>query len=182
MRPFSINILLNKLLNNHLRYYIDSPSVVVRAKPSSKHADKLESDEKARTTAQAKALGPEGLALKKKELEGAKAENDKPIPEQILKSFPVPDVKSISWIPVQSVQEGNKESALTNGVHGGNALRKHINTDGAKLPFFVQFDHVQVRNRQCPALRTKLINISPTSLKFMLCYLLQLFPTIYARM
>lgn len=133
----------NVLIEPFSRYYIDSPSVVIRAKPSAVHADKLEKDEKDRIAVQVKALGPEGLAQKKKELDVAKAENDKPIPEHILTSFPVPDVKSISWIPVQSVQEGNKRKAVTNGVHKENELSKHIKADGSQLPFFVQFDHVQ---------------------------------------
>ena len=135
---------LRSSFNRFFRYYIDSPSVVIRAKPSSSHADALEKAEKERIAAQAKALGPEGLAKKKKELEDAKAENDKPIPERILTSFPVPDVKSISWIPVQSVQGKKTGKALANGVHGGTELSKHIKADGSELPFCVQFDHVQV--------------------------------------
>jgi hypothetical protein len=84
------------------------------------------------------------LAQKAKELEEAKAEHEKPIPTDVLKSFPVPDVKSISWIPVQSVQQvgTGRESGTPTAA---NDLSRHVNGDGLPLPFFVQYDHVKVR-------------------------------------
>lgn len=105
-------------------------------------ADRLEKDEKARIEAQVKKLGPEGLAKAEKLLEDAKAEHDKPIPNEIISTFPVPDVKTITWINVQSVQEpgkGRNQPALRRE----NSLSKHISADGEILPFFVQYDHVQ---------------------------------------
>jgi hypothetical protein len=108
-------------------------------------ADKLEKDEKARIEEQVKKLGPEGLAEKAKELEDAKAEHDRPIPKEILTAFPVPDVKTITWISVQSVQEqgiGRKQTIPPNQ----SLLSRHISGDGNALPFFVQYDHVQVNH------------------------------------
>lgn len=107
-------------------------------------ADKLEKTEKARIAAQVKKLGPEGIAKATKELEEAKAEHEKPIPTEILTAFPVPDVKSISWIPVQSVQEPGKGRHATQPP-ANSELFKHINSDGSQLPFFVEYDHVKVR-------------------------------------
>ena len=101
-------------------------------------AEKLEKDEKARIAAQVTKLGPEGLAAAAKLLEEAKAEHDRPIPDEILKAFPVPDVKSISWIHVDSVHEKGK------AVAPDSKLKKHIEGDGDPLPFFIGFDHVQV--------------------------------------
>ncbi|KAK7058884.1 hypothetical protein VNI00_001508 [Paramarasmius palmivorus] len=106
------------------KYYVDPPSVTVVGRPSASLAEKLEKDEKARVAEQVKKLGPEGLKKAEKELEEAKAEHDKPIPPEVLKEFSIPDVKSIAWIPVQT-------------------LAKHINADGQELPFFVQYDHVE---------------------------------------
>jgi hypothetical protein len=106
-------------------------------------ADKLEKDEKARIEAQVKRLGPEGLEKAAKLLEDAKAEHDRPIPKEILTAFPVPDVKTIAWISVQSVQEqgiGRKQTVPPNQ----SSLSRHISQDGHALPFFVQYDHVQV--------------------------------------
>jgi hypothetical protein len=121
------------------RYYVDPPSIVVRGQPSAAMAEKLEKDEKARIAAQVKTLGPGGLEAAVKLLEKAKAEHDKPIPDEILKAFPVPDVKSISWIPVDSFHEKGKV-----GITSVGKLRKHIGGDGQPLPFFIGFDHVQV--------------------------------------
>lgn len=101
-------------------------------------AEKLEKDEKARIAAQVKKLGPKGLEAAAKLLESAKAEHDKPIPDEILKAFPVPDVKSIAWIPVESAHETGKV------VTKESKLKKHIEGDGGRLPFFIGFDHVQV--------------------------------------
>ena len=105
-------------------------------------ADKLEKDEKARIAAQVERLGPEGLKKAKVELEMAKAEHGKTVPTEIITSFPVPDVKSISWLSVQSVQEpgvGRKPLQPES-----SSLSKHIDSDGRLLPFFVEYDHVEV--------------------------------------
>ncbi|EPQ60716.1 hypothetical protein GLOTRDRAFT_30984 [Gloeophyllum trabeum ATCC 11539] len=129
-----------KLLQR-LVYYIDPPSVTVVGKPSAAMADKLEVDEKVRIAAQKEKLGPEGLKEKARELEEAKKEHEKPIPTDILTAFPVPDVKSISWITVKSIQEGGK-GRLPSKFDADPELVKHISTDGQQLPFFVQYDHV----------------------------------------
>ncbi len=126
------------------RYYIDPPCVVVRGKPSAALADKLEVDEKNRVEEQNKLLGDEGRRRAKEELEAAKAVHELPIPEDLIKSFPVPDVHSIAWIPVQSAQEGARNAIALRKLDN-SPLKKHINADGSALPFFVEFDHVQVR-------------------------------------
>ncbi len=118
--------------------------MIVRGKPSAAVAERLEKEEKARIEEQKETLGPEGLAQKAKELEEAKAEHEKPIPTDVLKSFPLPDVKNISWIPVQSVQQagaGRKSEAPT----VANDISRHVSGDGPPLSFFVQYDHVKVR-------------------------------------
>ncbi len=129
------------------RYYVDPPCVVVRGKPSAAMATKLEKDEKARIEDQKERLGHEGLAKAEKELEEAKKEHEKEIPGEILRGFPVLDVKSISWIPVQSLQEAGVGRKSRADQTGNAPLARHIEADGSKLPFFVQYDHVQVRSR-----------------------------------
>lgn len=128
-----------------IRYYVDPPSVVICGKPSASLADKLEADEKARVAQQVERLGPDGLKQADKELKDAKAEHDKPIPSGILMAFPVPDVKSISWIQVQSVQERGKGREIQKSLPPSADLAKFIEADGSPLPVFVQYDHVQVR-------------------------------------
>ena len=108
-------------------------------------ADKLDREEKARIAAQKDNLGPKGLEECEQALEAAKKEHEKDIPTDILKSFPVPDVKSIAWIPIQSVQEKHGTRGRAPTAQGDNSeLAKHIERDGKPLPFFVQYDHVKV--------------------------------------
>ena len=115
-------------------------------KPSANLAEQLEKTEKDRVAAQVQALGPEGLKKVEAELEAAKAEHDRPIPTEVLTSFPVPDVKSISWIPVESVQEPGKSRQVLYPPSSDSKLLKHVTTDGEQLSFFVQYDHVEVRD------------------------------------
>jgi hypothetical protein len=115
---------------------------VIRGKPSTQLADRLEADEKARVASQREKLGPEGLEKLEKQVEEAKKENDRPIPSEILKSFPVPDVGSISWIPVQSVR--NDKGHLVTPGPSSKELEKHIGEDKSILPYFVQFDNGKV--------------------------------------
>ncbi|PBK77299.1 hypothetical protein ARMSODRAFT_874850 [Armillaria solidipes] len=124
------------------KYFIDPASVVVIGKPSAVLAKKLEEDEKARVAAQVEGLGPEGLKKAAKELEDAKAEHDLPIPTEVLTKFPIPDVKSISWIPVQSLQEPGKGRRSAPG-RTETSLSQHVHNDGSDLPFFIQYDHVE---------------------------------------
>ena len=128
-----------------VRYYVDPPSVVVCGKPSAALADKLEKDEKTRVAKQVEKLGPDGLKKAEAELEAAKAEHGKPIPSDILIDFPVPDVKSISWITVQSVQEPGKGRKVHPSSFSSEPLSAHIDADGNPLAFFVEYDHVEVR-------------------------------------
>jgi Zn-dependent M16 (insulinase) family peptidase len=162
-------IFLLLLITNGYRYWINGPSVVVGAKPSAKLQDRLETEEKARVEAQRKALGPEGIAKLEKELNDAKAQHDQPIPEKILTSFPVPDVSSISWIPVQSARNdpfAKEGSANSNGI-AAPTLQKHLDADPAQLPYFIQYDQVQVRCRRLAAVLwvfTRPTHSSPTLL------------------
>ncbi|KAI0652259.1 Metalloenzyme, LuxS/M16 peptidase-like protein [Trametes meyenii] len=135
----------NKQWTDLLRkYYIDPPSIVVRGRPSGDMADRLDKAEKARIAVQKEQLGPDGLAECERVLEAAKKEHEAEIPTEILKSFPVPSVKSISWIPVQSFQESVKGKERAPAPQPGNEqLTKHVEQDGAPLPLFVQYDHVK---------------------------------------
>jgi Zn-dependent M16 (insulinase) family peptidase len=118
--------------------------VVVCGQPSSALVERLEQDEKARIAQQVATLGPDGLERAKLALENAKAEHDKPIPQDILTSFPVPNVNSISWIPVQSVQERGISRGHSTTAISSTELSRYIETDEGFLPFFVQYDHVEV--------------------------------------
>ncbi|KAG8786710.1 hypothetical protein FRC15_010850 [Serendipita sp. 397] len=129
-----------------LKYYTGDARIVIRGKPSADLADRLKDEEKVRLEAQVKELGPDGLAKLEKVLEEAKADHDKPIPEEVLTSFPVPDVKSISWISVQSAQNNPQVSSQvvkdTQLALRSSGLEEHLRKDSTRLPMTVQFDHV----------------------------------------
>ena len=129
------------------RFYLNNNPVIIRSKPSARLSESLEAAEKARIAEQKKALGPEGIEKVTKLLEDAKKEHEKSIPSEVLTGFPVPDVKSISWIPVQSVRNdpsaANGTPLETRNTHG-NRLEEHVKKDGKDLPFFVHFSNVKV--------------------------------------
>lgn len=52
-------------------------------------------------------------------------------------------MKSISWIRVQSVQQQGKGRSNIS-VSKESDLARVIDADGEQLPFFVQYDHVEV--------------------------------------
>lgn len=99
------------------------------------------------------------MANAAKVVAAAKAEHDKPIPKELLTSFPVPDVKSISFIPVQSVQQPGTGRQKDAPAPNATELAKKINADGEELPFFVQFDHVKVRGSRHKSIRDNLSNV-----------------------
>lgn len=127
------------------KYYVDPPAVVVIGRPSAKLQEKLEKDELQRVEGQVKQLGPEGLRRAEALLEEAKAEHERPLPEGLLSTFPVPDVKSISWIPVETVQEPGSGRHVAKFASQSPSLKQHIDADGKDLPFFVEYDQVDVR-------------------------------------
>lgn len=128
-----------------LKYYDAEARVIIRGKPSAELADKLETEEKARVEEQRKRLGEDGLAKLEKQLADAKAEHEKHIPEDILTNFPLPDVKGISWISVQSAAnspDGIKPGQDAQLVQRSQELAQHLQQDTTSLPLTVQFDHV----------------------------------------
>ena len=127
-----------------LKYYVEPASIVICGRPSAAMAEKLEKDEKARIAAQIERLGPEGLKKAEVELEAAKAQHGRAVPSEIITSFPVPDIKSISWLSVQSVQEPGIGRKPLHWAPASSPLSKCIDSDGKSLPFFVEYDHVEV--------------------------------------
>ena len=119
------------------KWISDAHHVSILGKPSKAMADKLKSDEVARVTAQKEALGPEGLAEKKKQLEEATAKNDAEIPAEVLGQWPVPGVSSIHFIKTETARAG---LARKLGTYE-NIAQKSINSQ-KDTPLFVQYEHI----------------------------------------
>lgn len=143
------------------KYFVDNARLVVVGRPSLALSNKLKADTKALEEKTRKELGEAGLKNLEEQLEEAKKENDKPIPDEMLKQFKIPRTDSIKWIPVGTAQSlptitassssaGAKGEATT--AYGfkvdtkanelDSQIQKHVDADPASLPYFVQFDHV----------------------------------------
>ncbi|SGY31172.1 BQ5605_C002g01214 [Microbotryum silenes-dioicae] len=122
------------------KYYVNAPNVTIIGRPSAALADQLAKEEKQRVAATVKRLGPEGLAELGKKLETAQAENDRPIPSDIISNFKVPDVEGIDWIKVESARSAGVAKEV--GPVSDNQVQKHVDQDGSKVPLFVQYDHI----------------------------------------
>ena len=81
---------------------LDPPLVCVHAVPSSARAADLASDNARRLQQRRAALGPDGLRKLQDRLDAALAENDEPVPDQILREFQIPSVDSISLVGIST--------------------------------------------------------------------------------
>ncbi|KAF2280714.1 zinc metalloprotease-like protein [Westerdykella ornata] len=121
------------------RWISDAHHVSILGKPSIKLAEKIKADEAARIKEQQERLGEEGLKQLAEKLEQAKAENDKPIPEEILANLKVPGTESIHFFDTISARSG---LARKLGV-SGNSIQKVIDSDENGLPLFIHFEHIR---------------------------------------
>jgi len=87
-------------LYTHKHLTLKRPMAVVFGKPSSAMSKEISDGEKKREEEQAVELGKEGLEQLSTTLEKAMKENEHPIPESILTSLPVPDIKKVPSIPL----------------------------------------------------------------------------------
>ncbi|XP_015438659.1 PREDICTED: uncharacterized protein C05D11.1-like [Dufourea novaeangliae] len=115
-------------LNLLKKYFLDSPLIVVKGIPSLNKQLELTEKEKERVAKQIEDLGEEGLQLKEKELEGAIAKNNIPVPDEILSSVPIPSTDLISFHHIKSYTTETTE--------------QHSRFAVTELPFYTYLDHV----------------------------------------
>ncbi|KAF9027171.1 hypothetical protein BGZ52_004433 [Haplosporangium bisporale] len=99
------------------------------------HATKQADDEQKRIEKQREKLGEKKLEELEKELEKHRAQNDIPVPAEIFDNFPIPDVKGIEMIKVVT---GHGQPNKT----FDNEIQKHLDSDAAHIPYFIEFDHI----------------------------------------
>ncbi|KAH7031761.1 Metalloenzyme, LuxS/M16 peptidase-like protein [Linnemannia elongata] len=117
-------------------YFIDAKRATIIGKPSAEHAAKQAEDEEKRIEEQRKSLGEEKLKQLEKELERHRAQNDIPVPADIFDNFPIPNVKGIEMIKVVTGR-GQPDAKFNNEV------QKHLDSDHAEVPYFIEFDHIK---------------------------------------
>ncbi|KAF2757265.1 metallopeptidase [Pseudovirgaria hyperparasitica] len=120
------------------QWLADADHVSILGVPSKVLSEKLKEDEKARVKAQQEKLGELGLMKLAQKLEQAKAENDKPIPSEVLEQFEIPDTESIHFFPSITARSGlaKKMGPIKNDI------QEVIDRDAADLPLFVHVEHI----------------------------------------
>ncbi|KAG9592643.1 hypothetical protein KCU97_g6411, partial [Aureobasidium melanogenum] len=154
------------------RWFADAHHVSILGVPSKELSKKLKTDEKARVKAQKERLGEKGLKELAEKLEQAKAENDKPIPDEVLSQFPVPGTSSIHFIPTTTARAGRARQM----GKLDNDIQQIVDKDDSDIPLFIHFEHIPSN-----FVRTKLVMCTgslPTELKPLLAvYLSNFFMT-----
>ncbi|KAK3060347.1 hypothetical protein LTS18_008746, partial [Coniosporium uncinatum] len=112
------------------KWLSDAEHVSILGVPSTKLSKKLKEEEKARVKAQQERLGEDGLKKLAERLEAAKAENDKPVPNEILEQFKIPGTESIHFIPSTTARSGLARKMGTLN----NEIQKVIDQDDTDLP------------------------------------------------
>ena len=85
---------------------------IVFGKPSAQMSKEISDGEKKREEEQAVEIGKEGLEQLSNTLEKAMEENEHPIPESILTSLPVPDIKKVPSIPLFTARVSPSSNSL----------------------------------------------------------------------
>lgn len=121
------------------KWLSDAPHVSVLGVPSAKFQQRLENDEKERVKEQQKRLGEEGLKKLAEKLNAAKEENDKPIPDELLEQFPIPDTDSINFISTTSARAGTAKQM----GRLDNEIQKIVDKDDVDSPLFLHFEDIK---------------------------------------
>lgn len=109
--------------------------LTIIGKPSAALARELATKVEADKTRRIEELGRQGLACKARHLNSAQRINEKPIPREIIHSFPVPSVNRITWYRVDTARPGH----LPISAH--SELQRWLDsTDATDVPFMLQFD------------------------------------------
>ncbi|ORY87561.1 Metalloenzyme, LuxS/M16 peptidase-like protein [Protomyces lactucae-debilis] len=118
------------------KWLVEAPHLTIFGRPSAALATKLQQAEKDRIAAQAAKFGDQGLKSLAEKLKQAQEENDRPMPEEMIASFPVPPISSINFITQETARGGILELPKLD-----NASQRLVDEDDTSLPFFVQFDN-----------------------------------------
>jgi Zn-dependent M16 (insulinase) family peptidase len=120
------------------KWISDAHHVTILGKPSVKLSEKIKSEEVVRVEEQKKRLGEEGLKKLAEKLEEAKAENDKPIPKEIIESLKVPGTESIHFFETTTARSGLAKKL----GRPDNNIQNIVEKDENGLPLFIHFEHI----------------------------------------
>ncbi|XP_063241639.1 uncharacterized protein C05D11.1-like [Bacillus rossius redtenbacheri] len=90
-------------------YLVEAPRVTVRGAPSLKEQLDMAESERRRVEEQRRRLGQDGLRAQADRLKAAMFENEKPMPDEMLTSVPIPGIESINFHSIQSFTTDSAE-------------------------------------------------------------------------
>lgn len=120
------------------KWIVEPHHISLLGKPSVALAEKIKSDEVERVKTQQEKLGEAGLKEKAEKLEKAKAENDKPIPLEMMEKLKVPSTSSIHFFETTTARSGLAKNL---GIMD-NKIQKIIDKDENGLPLFVHYESI----------------------------------------
>ncbi|KAF1974031.1 zinc metalloprotease-like protein [Bimuria novae-zelandiae CBS 107.79] len=120
------------------KWIVEPHHVSLLGKPSVALAEKIKSEEVERVKKQQEQLGEAGLKGKAAKLEKAKAENDKPIPLDMMEKLEVPSTSSIHFFETTTARSGLAKKLGTMD----NKIQKIIDKDENGLPLFVHYESI----------------------------------------
>ncbi|QPG76573.1 hypothetical protein FOA43_003964 [Brettanomyces nanus] len=132
---------INQWVDVYKKYFLDNNPCVVVAKPSSKLYSKLKEDNKKLIADRKSRLGEKGLKELVAKLEKAEAENNRPIPKQILDSFGRPDPSHIHFIHTTSVGAGlNKD--IKNDL-SSDVVKNILADTPENFPLYIHVENIE---------------------------------------
>lgn len=123
-----------------------SPRVTVLGMPSKACGERIQAEDSARVAAQKERLGEAGCKAAAEAVEKAEDENEVETPEELAKSFVLPDVSKISLIDVSTVKVRGS-AGVFEAAYGADAPRLRgaleASAKSGRMPSAsMQFDHV----------------------------------------
>jgi Zn-dependent M16 (insulinase) family peptidase len=120
------------------KWLSDAHHVSILGKPSIALSEKQKADEVSRVKEQKERLGEDGLKKLAKKLEETKAENDKPIPQEIMEKLKVPSTESIHFYETVTARAGLAKKLGTLD----NKFQKIIDKAEDGSPLFIHYEHI----------------------------------------
>ncbi|KAI8972685.1 Metalloenzyme, LuxS/M16 peptidase-like protein [Pilobolus umbonatus] len=118
------------------KWYLNGPHITLKGKPSAEFAEQQNEEETSRIEKRRNELGEDKLKELQKHLEESTAENNMPIPPEVLDDFKIPSVSTINFIPVVTARNNDKTIS--------NEVQEYVNKDNSTdIPLFIQYDHVK---------------------------------------
>ena len=123
------------------QWFVDTSHVSVLASPSAQLAKEIQRSEENRVEEQRARFGEAGLQELAKKLESAKAENETPIPREIIEKFDIPGTQSIHFVSTTTARAGTARSM----GKVENNIQRIVDRDDNKNALFLHFEHAKMK-------------------------------------